>query len=95
MLLKPRTDLAPNEQALVKSLTENCLPLEKAAALAQEFWEMVREQESEALEDWIERVSAAEGAVELHRFAEGLKDDLPAVKAALSPPRAMARRKGK
>ena len=70
----------------MKSLTENCMPLEKAAALAQEFGEMVREHKSEALEDWIERVSAAEGVVELCRFVEGLKDDLLAVKAALSLP---------
>ena len=47
---------------------------------------MVREQKSEALEDWIERVGTAEEAVELCRFAKGLKDDLLAVKAALSLP---------
>lgn len=86
LLLKPKSELAPKEQALLESLAEHCSPLENAAAVAQEFWEMVRQRKAQALDDWIARASASEGAVELRRFAEGLKDDLAAVRAALSLP---------
>jgi transposase len=86
MLLKMQCDLGPEEQALTKSIAEHCPQLEKAAALSREFGEMVRKRKAQALDDWIARVSASEGAVELRRFAEGLKDDLAAVKAALSLP---------
>lgn len=45
---------------------------------------MVRQRKAQGLEDWIARVSTSEGVVELRRFAEGLRTDLAAVKAALS-----------
>jgi len=86
LLLKLQCDLSPEEQVLTKSLAEHCPALEKAAALSREFGEMVRERKAQALDDWIARVSASEGAVELRRFAEGLGSDLAAVKAALSLP---------
>ncbi|OHB85468.1 MAG: hypothetical protein A2V98_26145 [Planctomycetes bacterium RBG_16_64_12] len=60
-----------------------CLPVLTAS---REFGEMVRERKVQALDDWIARVSASEGAVELRRFAEGLRGDLAAGKAALSLP---------
>jgi transposase len=84
LLFKPQCDLTPKEQALTESLAEHCPPLEKAAALSQEFRDMVRERKAQGLEDWIARASASEGVVELRRFAEGLRTDLAAVKAALS-----------
>jgi len=84
LLLKLQCDLTPEEQVLTKSLAEHCPPLEKAAALSREFGEMARQRKAQALDDWIVRISASEGAVELRRFAEGLRSDLAAVKAALS-----------
>jgi len=86
LLLKPQCELTPEEQALTGSLAQHCPPLEKAATLCREFGEMVRERKMQALDEWITRVSASEGAVELRRFADGLRDDLAAVKAALSLP---------
>jgi transposase len=86
LLLKPPAEPLPEEQALLKSLAEQCPSLEKAAALAREFAEMVRQRKVHSLDDWIERVSASDGIVELGRFAEGLRDDLAAVRAALSLP---------
>ena len=70
----------------MKSIEEHCPPLETAAALSQEFAEMVKERKASALEDWIARARVSEGLADLSRFAEGLESDLAAVKAALSLP---------
>lgn len=86
MLLKVPSELEPEEHELVRSLAEHCPPLEKAALLAREFGEMVRLRQAEKLQPWIERVRASGCLLELRRFAEGLLDDLPAVRAALSLP---------
>ena len=86
LLLKPLGDMEPQEQLLMKSIAEYCPPLETAAALSQEFAEMVKERRASELENWIARARASDGVADLARFAEGLESDLGAVKAALSLP---------
>jgi transposase len=86
LLLKPPAEPSAKEQALMDSLAEQCPSLEKAAVLAREFAEMVRQRQPQKLPAWIDQARASPDAVELHRFAKGLTDDLPAVTAALSLP---------
>jgi len=84
LLLKPLPDMTPKEYALVTAITKRCPALEKAAVLAREFMDMVRNRKAQILDDWITRACAPEEAVELNRFANGLLSDLPAIRAALS-----------
>ena len=84
LLFKLPSELTPSEQALAKSVTEHCPPLESVSALTREFRELVRGRQAHALDNWLQRARAANVAVEMRRFAEGLIDDLSAVKAALT-----------
>lgn len=84
LLLKPLSDMTLKESSLVTAIIKRCPALEKAAVLAREFMDMVRNRKAEILDDWITRACAPEGAVELNRFANGLLSDLPAIRAALS-----------
>ena len=86
LLFKLPAELTPAELVLAKSVTEHCPSLESASALAREFREFVRQRQVHALDNWLERARAADVAVDLRRFADGLIDDLAAVKAALSLP---------
>jgi transposase len=52
-------------------------------ALTQAFLDMVRERHGERLDSWMEAVQD-QGAVELRRFAIGLRDDYAAVRAGLT-----------
>jgi transposase len=86
LLFKFPAELTDAEQTLAKSVTEHCPPLKSASALAREFRELVRQRQVHALDSWLERARVADAAVELRRFADGLIDDLAAVRAALSLP---------
>ena len=57
--------------------------LERAYELAQGFSRMVRERDPEMLDGWLEEASASRSP-ELQSFAEGLRGDYGAVRAALS-----------
>lgn len=50
--------------------------------LAQEFRHMIRDRDVEALDGWLLKAESA-GIAELHSFANGLRSDYVAVKAAL------------
>jgi transposase len=57
----------------------------EAIDLAQDFAQLVRQQQPQALEPWLAR--AAESAVgAFQRFAKGLRDDYDAVKAGVTLP---------
>ncbi len=86
LLFKFPAERSLSAQALAAWVTEHCPLLESASALAREFRELARDRQAHALDNWLRRARAADAAVELRRFAEGLIDDLAAVKAALSLP---------
>ena len=84
-LLDP-ADREPPEQAFLDRLGESCPELRAAAELAREFRSMVRERKAEVWDDWQQRATAAESPREMRAFAEGLKKDEAAVRAALRLP---------
>jgi transposase len=86
MLLKLESDLDSDEKSFVKAIHEQCPTLEKASALAQQFFEMFKQRRVEDLDDWLARAGAADGPAESRRFAKGLQADLSAVEAALKLP---------
>jgi transposase len=60
--------------------------LAAASKLAIEFVSMFKEKNAETLDAWCERACKEDALPELRRFAEGLKDDWAAVKAAITLP---------
>lgn len=83
MLLKADVDLEPAERAFRDRLLDGSPELRAAAELAREFRAIVRERRPDAWDDWMARVMAGTTAKELRGFAEGLKKDGAAVRAAL------------
>jgi transposase len=83
-LLTEPTQLKPEELAFVQSLGDRCAELKTSAELARTFADMVRRRQVGEWETWKTRVQGPGVARELNGFAEGLKQDEAAVKAALS-----------
>ncbi len=57
----------------------------EAITLAQEFATLVRQRQPEALDSWLQRATASMPEA-LRRFAVGLSEDYPAVKAGVTLP---------
>jgi transposase len=83
-LLKDRDELEPEEGFFVETLLGRCSELVRATELAREFGEMVRKRLVEKWDEWIARIEDPATPRELRSFAEGLKKDEKAVRAALS-----------
>jgi transposase len=79
-----RAELEPEEQALLQVLWDRCPELKTAAELAREFADMVRRRRSGEWDSWMASVQGPGVARELRSFAEGLRQDEAAVRAALS-----------
>lgn len=86
LMLKSEAEDTPEQQSLKAALYAQCPPLKAAATTALEFRDMVKRQAVELLDGWLNRAEAATSPVELRRFAQGLRQDLAAVRAALSLP---------
>jgi transposase len=83
-LLQEPAAREPEEQALVQALGDRCAELKTSAELAREFAGLVRQRQAREWDNWMTKVQGAGVARELSGFAEGLKQDEAAVKAALS-----------
>ena len=83
-MLKEPAEREPEEQALVQALGDRCAELKRSAELAREFAGLVRRRQAEGWDKWMTKVQGPGVARELSGFAEGLKQDEAAVKAALS-----------
>ena len=82
-MLKEPAQREPEEQALVQALGDRCAGLETSAELAREFAGLVRQRQAGGWDDWMTKVQGPGVARELSGFAEGLRQDQAAVKAAL------------
>lgn len=83
LLLMDPADRKVEEQAFVDRLQARCPELSAAADLARDFRSMVRERREKDWKGWLARVTGAEAVKEVRAFAEGLKKDEAAVRAAL------------
>lgn len=71
------------EKKYLETFFKLCPSAEKARKIALEFQDMMKQKKPELLDSWIE--DALNGDVEnLKRFAQGIKQDYDAVKAALT-----------
>ena len=83
-MLKEPAEREPEEPALVQALGDRCAELKTSAELAREFAGLVRHRQAEEWDNWMTKVQGSGVARELSGFAEGLKQDEAAVRAALS-----------
>lgn len=83
LLLKADAEVTAEEQLFLQRLRERCPALQFATEVAREFATMVKERKEEAWEGWLAKATAPNGSKELRGFAEGLKKDEVAVRAAL------------
>jgi transposase len=76
---------APEAQRYVEQLTQSDPALAQAYTVSQAFLALVRERRGEALTAWIAEATTS-GIDALTRFAQGLQQDLAAIKAGLTLP---------
>jgi transposase len=85
LLLYPPSDADDPDQLLLEKLRLECSQLAIASKLATEFVSMLKDKKAAALGAWTTKACLSE-LPELRRFAEGLKTDWEAVKAAFTLP---------
>jgi transposase len=85
LLLCAQEHLKEPEAAYRQALLRLCPSLATLSALGQEFVQLVRERQSDALLPWLEKAKACPYE-EVQRFALGLSNEFAAVQAALSEP---------
>jgi transposase len=85
-MLRHDRQLADDEAALVNILCEQCPDLRTAAELSREFETLLRNRQSVEFDQWLEKASAEHIPKPLRRFAAGLRNDLTAVRAAVTLP---------
>jgi transposase len=83
-LLKEPADLNPEESTFLDRLWGLCPELKGAAELAREFAGIVRNRWLASWADWLSKTQEPLVAREMRSFADGLKQDEAAVKAALA-----------
>ena len=81
----PRSKAVAGAQLYVDQLRQVDQAIGQAYTLSQAFLVLVRERRGDALEAWMTE-AAASGIEALARFAQGLQEDLAAVKAGLTLP---------
>jgi len=85
LVLRRATKRTEAEAQQLAQLREQQAEVTEAIALAQEFTQLVRQRQPEALEPWLQRASTS--TVEaIQRFATGLYEDYTAVKAGVTLP---------
>ncbi|MGH2505073.1 MAG: ISL3 family transposase [Ktedonobacterales bacterium] len=81
LLWKPRTDLSDAETRYVTALQQLCPQIAQAQDLLLQFRTLLQEQDSASFDHWLERCEQS-AISEVVGFAQGLRRDYAAVKAA-------------
>jgi len=82
LLLQDETQLSKAEQEALQRMHQAQPELVMVQELAQDFFTMIRQRQSEALSPWLERAEKSKIAV-LDGFCKGIHQDLAAVQSAL------------
>jgi len=84
-LLRPAEELKPVVRSVLEQMEQASPPFGVLKQLAHTFTNMIRSQQAEHLDSWLEQVSASD-LPELVSLASGIKRDYAAVEAALRLP---------
>lgn len=82
LLIKQPEDLCAEEQQFVSELLKSSAEIEQAVSVTKRFQELVKGRRVEELEGWL--VEAEQHGTKWKNFVRGLRQDLRAVKAALT-----------
>lgn len=82
MLLKDKENLNADEQSFIDKLCGLCPEMRIAQRLAEEFNQMVKKRQADALAGWLDAATKSDLA-EFRSFARGLRRDQSAVEASL------------
>lgn len=85
LLLRPADDLTPLEAAYVSDLLRHADGVATTQQLVQTFFTLLQDQQGDQLDAWLERADAS-GIREMAAFAEGIRRDKPAIRAAVDLP---------
>jgi transposase len=85
LLLQPCEDLSPLEAAYVDDLLGRAAVVATTREAVQTFFTLLEERQGDQLDTWLERAEAS-GVRELAAFAEGIRRDEQAVRAAFELP---------
>lgn len=80
-----RADREDEQQARLEVIRSRGADLSAALDLADEFADLIRQQSPGTLTDWLTRAESS-ACPELNRFAEGIRRDVAAVRAAVTGP---------
>jgi transposase len=83
-MLRAEGELEDKERGFLRGLYKICPELKIASKLAREFADMVRRRRVKSWKGWMAKTRAPDASRELRRFADGLKNDEAAVKAAMT-----------
>jgi transposase len=83
LLLRPRADLTPDDQAYLTRLARTCPLVTLAQALVQDFYTLLREHDVDGLYAWLHGTQACP-IPELCRVAKGMWLDRQAIEAAVT-----------
>ncbi len=84
-LLRPAAERSPVEQAYVEDLLHRSTVVATMSTAVRRFFDLLRERRSDALDAWVANAKAS-GIPELSGFAEGLRRDDAAIRAAFELP---------
>jgi transposase len=82
LLLRPAADLRPDDRRHRDYVLQQSAEIRAAQALAEDFAQLVRDRDADALGPWLERAQASD-VIELREFALMLRRDRAAIDAAL------------
>jgi transposase len=85
LLVRRPTDRTAAEQALLAQVRQHDPAIARIATLVEDFAQMVRDQAPERLAPWLAAVEGS-GVAALTEFANGVRKDAAAVRAALESP---------
>jgi transposase len=85
LLLQPSAELSPFEAACVGDLLGRAAVVATTREAVQTFFSLLEEQRGDQLDAWLERAEAS-GVRELAAFAEGIRRDADAIRAAFDLP---------
>jgi transposase len=81
--IRPETELREVQKEFRTAISQVSTEMAAAIQLAQDFRVMIEQKQGDQLNSWLNRAEESE-MVEFRRFAESLRSDYRAVKAALT-----------
>jgi transposase len=84
-LLRPASERTTMEQAYVSALLQQSAPIATMTAAVATFFDLLRQRRSDGLDAWVAGAKAS-GIPELRAFAEGIRRDYAAIRAAFDLP---------